>query len=267
MQHGRFARPQRHGDIIERAISPAAANVHALLAHLERQGFTLAPQLHATTADGTREILGYLPGDSGYPPLALAWRSEETLISVAGAVRDLHDATQGFVAPEPERWHRMELAVPAVIDCIGHGDLAPWNILLDGTRVTGIIDWDTAGPSNRVWDLAYLAHHLVPFHPTEDLAGFGWDTEPDRAGRLRLLTGAYGHDVRAEQIVDFAALRLLAMAAHLDDRIHAADPAYTVHADEDHPAGYRRAAAYILAHRAELLGQPPTRTRQRRPHR
>jgi hypothetical protein len=239
MQRGRFARPHRHGDTIERAISPAAANVHALLAHLERQGFTMAPRLHATTADGTREILGYLPGDSGYPPLALAWRSAETLISVAGAVRDLHDATQGFVAPEPERWHRMELAVPAVIDCI----------------------WDTAGPSNRVWDLAYLAHHLVPFHPTEDLAGFGWDTEPDRAGRLRLLTGAYGRDVRAEQIVDFAALRLLAMAAHLDDRIHAADPAYTVHADEDHPAGYRRAAAYILAHRAELLGQPPTRTR------
>jgi Ser/Thr protein kinase RdoA (MazF antagonist) len=220
----------------------------------------LAPRLHGTTADGTREILGYLPGDSGYPPLSLAWRSEGTLISVAGAVRELHDVTQGFVAPEPERWHRVELAVPAVIDCIGHGDLAPWDILLDGTRVTGIIDWDTAGPSNRVWDLAYLAHHLVPFHPTEDLAGFGWDTEPDRAGRLQLLAGAYGHDVRAEQIVDFAP------AAAGDGRAprrphHAADPAYTVHAEEDHPAGYRRAAAYILAHRAELLGQPPARTR------
>jgi hypothetical protein len=87
----------------------------------------------------------------------------------------------------------------------------------------------------------------------EDRAGSGWDTEPDRAGRLRLLTGPYGHNVRPEQVVDFAALRLLAMAAHLDDRVHAADPAYTVHRDEDHAAGYRRAAAYILSHRAELL--------------
>ncbi|WP_255441514.1 hypothetical protein [Actinoplanes sp. ATCC 53533] len=33
MQHGRFARPRRHGDTIERAISPAAGNVHALLAY------------------------------------------------------------------------------------------------------------------------------------------------------------------------------------------------------------------------------------------
>jgi phosphotransferase family enzyme len=235
MQHGRFARPRRHGDTIERAISPASGNVHALLAYLERRGFALAPRLRATTADGTREILSYLPGDSGYPPLASELRRDETLVSVTRAVRDLHDATQGFVAPQPDHWHRMELAVPAVIDCIGHGDLAPWNILFVGTRVTGIIDWDTAGPTNRVWELAYLAHHLVPFHPTEDLAGFGWDTEPDRAGRLRLLTGAYGHDVRLEPVVDFAALRLLAMAAHLDDRVHAADAAYTVHRDEDTP--------------------------------
>ena len=229
-------------------------NVHALLEHLERQGFPYSPRLLGATADG-REILSCLPGDSGYPPLSARLRSDETLVSVAEAIRVLHDATQGFVALQPERWHRMDLAVPAVIDCIGHHDLAPWTIPFTGGKVVGIVDWDTAGPSNRAWDLAYAAHHWIPFHPPDGLAGFGWTTEPDRAHRLHLFTDAYGHDVRPAQVVDFVALRLLGMAAYIDQQVHVGDPAFTVHRDEQHADGYRRAAAYILTHRSDLLGE------------
>jgi aminoglycoside phosphotransferase (APT) family kinase protein len=88
--------------------------------------------------------------------------------------------------PDPAGWDRQEVALPAEIDCIGHADLAPWNLIFDGDQVIGIIDFDFAGPSNRAWDLSYLAHQLVPLHPASDLAGFGWDTEPDRARRLRI---------------------------------------------------------------------------------
>ncbi|MEU8655892.1 phosphotransferase enzyme family protein [Actinoplanes philippinensis] len=253
MQRGRFATPVRCGETIERVPGPAARNVHALLTHLERQGFPLSPRPLGMTGEG-REILSFLPGDTGYPPLTDLLRSDETLVSVARAVRALHDATQGFVAPEPGRWHRMELAVPAVIDCIGHHDLAPWNFVFDdGGEVAGILDWDTAGPSNRVWDLAYAFHHLVPFHPPDGLAGFGWTREPDRARRLRLFTDAYGRDIRPEQVVDLAALRLMGMAAYIDVQVQAADPAFAVHRDERHADGYRAAAAYILTHRDDLL--------------
>ncbi|SDT07588.1 phosphotransferase [Actinoplanes derwentensis] len=185
MQRGRFAAPVRRGETVERSPGPASANVHALLTHLEQQGFAFSPRLTGMTAEG-REILSFLPGDSGDPPLTEVLRSDATLISVARAGRALHDATRGFVTPEPGRWHRMELAVPAVIDCIGHHDLAPWNLVFDdGGEVIGILGWDTAGPSNRVWDLAYAAHHLVPLHPPDGVAGFGWTSEPDRARRLR----------------------------------------------------------------------------------
>jgi hypothetical protein len=49
-------------------------------------------------------------------------------------------------------------------------------------------------------------------------------------------------------------LRLLGMAAHIDDRVHAGDPAFVVHRDENHAAGYRQAAGHILADRDHLLG-------------
>jgi hypothetical protein len=257
MQRGRFAAPVRRGETVERSPGPGAVNVHALLTHLEQRGFALSPRLLGVTAAG-REILSYLPGESGYPPLSATLRGDEALISVAAAIRALHDASQNFVAPQPSRWHRMELAVPAVINCIGHHDLAPWNLLFTDSKVTGIIDFDTAGPSNRAWDLAYAAHHWVPLHPPDGLAGFGWTSEPDRARRLRLFTSAYG-GVRADLVVDFAALRLLGMAAYIEQQVQTGDPAFRVHAEEQHADGYRRAAAYVVTRRSHLLGEHGTR--------
>lgn len=79
----------------------------------------------------------------------------------------------------------------------GFGVEAPTRMLccgtsFDGNRDVGILDWDSIGPSDRVWDLAYAAHQFVPFHPPAGLKAFGWHTEPDRAARLRMFAEAYG---------------------------------------------------------------------------
>ena len=254
MERGRFSKPVRRGDVVERALGAGRANVHALLQHLRAQGFELAPRFLGLTDDGQRERLSFMPGETGYPPLAADLRSDEALVSVARAARELHDASQGFVAPEPGRWSGHDYAGPVAPDCVGHLDLAPWNITFDGARVTGFIDWDFAAPTSRAWDLAYAAHQFVPFHPTEALAAWGWDTEPDRVARLRMFADAYGAPVTAAQLVGLAALRLLSIGAHIEDRIRAGDPAFAVHREEDHASGYRAAAGFILAHRADLLG-------------
>jgi len=248
---GRFAAPVRNGDVVERRA--VSANARALLRHFEQVGFDLAPRYLGTTADGQRDRLGYLPGTTGSPPLSAELRSDEALVSTARAIRAMHDATAGFV-PVDDAWHDQEFAVPAVVNCIGHHDLAPWNLVFDGTEVTGIIDWDTARPSNRAWDLAYAAHQFVPFHPTPDLAAWGWPTEPDRVARLRLFCSTYGLDITPAELVDLAALRLLAFAAEMSHQIRTDNPAYATHATEDHPAAYRRAATWTLTNRPTLLG-------------
>lgn len=249
---GRFADPARHGDTVTRRRSPAATNIHALFDHLARRGFELSPRL-LDADDGTgRERLSFLPGAAGHPPLPAPVRSERALRSAARAVRALHDATAGFIPPDSV-WDRQEVTLPVKVDCIGHGDLAPWNLVFDGDQVTGIIDFDFAGPSNRIWDLSYLAHQLVPFHPTSDLPGFGWTAEPNRARRLRILATAYDPALPPELLVDYAAIRLLGMAAHIEAQILAGNEAFTVHRDHDYAAGYRAAATFILSNRAQLL--------------
>jgi hypothetical protein len=253
MGGGRFSRPVRHGDRVERRLGPASANVHALLRHFERVGFTSAPRILGTSANASRESLSFIEGKTGYPPLPDAQRSDDALVEVARAIRAMHDATQGFVPVEPGAWHDQEVAVPARIDCIGHHDLAPWNIVFDGSRVVGIIDWDSIRPSNRVWDLSYAAHQFVPLHPPAGLQPFGWNEEPDRAARLRLFADTYGRGVTPAEILDLVVLRLASIAAYIEQQIRDSDPDFEVHRQEDHGGGYRTAAAFILANRAALL--------------
>lgn len=96
-----------------------------------------------------------------------------------------------------------------------------------------------------------MAHHLVPLHPTDALAGFGWDHEPDRARRLKILATAYDPGLRPALLVDYAVLRLLSMGGHIQQQLDAGNPAYAGHIGE--PDGYRGAAAFILNHRQALL--------------
>lgn len=248
---GAFANPVRKGDTVERAAAPA--NVHALLQHFEQVGFTMAPRFLETSDAGKRDVLSFIEGETGYPPLTDMQRSDETLVNVVTSIRAVHDATQGFVAPSPGEWGGYEVAVPARTDCIGHNDLAPWNIVFDGTRVAGLIDWDTARPSNRAWDLAYAAHQFVPFHPPANMTGFGWEQEPNRPARLRLLADTYGHGIEPSQLLDLIVVRLTSLAAYMEQEIRANNPAFELHRVGNHPAGYRKAAQFILDSRQALL--------------
>ena len=60
---GRFARPVRRGDVVERDAGVGHLYVHELLVYLEARGFGLAPRYLGMTADGRREILSYIDGD------------------------------------------------------------------------------------------------------------------------------------------------------------------------------------------------------------
>jgi aminoglycoside phosphotransferase (APT) family kinase protein len=43
-----------------------------------------------------------------------------------------------------------------------HSDLAPWNILVDGGRVTAILDWEYAGWYPAHWEYCQALRHLRP---------------------------------------------------------------------------------------------------------
>jgi hypothetical protein len=253
MPGGRFARPVRRGDIVERDAGPRHQYVHELLGYLEARGFGLAPRYLGMTPDGRREILSYIDGEVGYPPLPAFVRSAEALVSVARAIRALHDAADGFIPSVTGPRYSHDVCIPDRIDCVGHGDLAPWNVVFRGSDVVGIIDWDSAGPSSRAWDLSYAAYQFVPFTPTPELQVWGWPHEPDRAARLALFADAYGDLVDTAELVDLAIIRLVSIAAKIEREVRAGNPAFRTHREEQHAQGYRRAAQFVIENRDSLL--------------
>ncbi len=59
----------RSGNTVRRSVGPWTPAVHALLRHLEQQGFTGAPRVHGMD-DRDREVLDYCPGEVGNYPLS-----------------------------------------------------------------------------------------------------------------------------------------------------------------------------------------------------
>lgn len=253
---GYYSAPERHGDVLVRSAGPWSRNVQALLRHLENAGFTQAPVHISRDADAGTETLSFIPGQAGTYPLSAAQRSDEALVNVARAIRAMHDAASGFVAPEPGNW-QYRTAIPAEVDCIGHNDLGPYNVIYHGAEVAAIIDWDFAGPSSRAWDLCYAAHRFVPLSAPRSTRAFGWDRMPDRAARLHLFTQAYGGALALPYLLDLLIVRLAAICANIEQQVQLGNPKFARQRDEKHTEGYREDMQYILRHRDSLLGYRP----------
>jgi hypothetical protein len=172
----------RVGDTVRKPAGPHTPAVHALLEHLRAAGFTGAPRSFGVDDDG-RHVLEYVPGTT-VDGAALDPRV------VGRLARDLHDTLDGWTPPPDAAWG---CPIPADgAELVIHNDLAPWNLVVGDGRLV-LVDWDTAGPGTRTWDLAWLALGLVPLRPGTpddvvlarlgDLAE-GYDLDDD--GRARL---------------------------------------------------------------------------------
>jgi len=240
---GRFAQPVRRGNEVHRTAVRGASNIHPLLDHFATRSCPLTPRVRGTSADRTHEALSWLPNrsrptdDRARPIRTGTGQRRPRHPHRPRRCRRVHPTTRRQLADRHPRR-------PGPPELIGHRDLGSWNILFDGPDVVGIIDWDLAGPTTRAFDLAIAAHSFVPLHPTGDLPAWGWPTEPD----LAAFAAAYGTDVTAAQILDALLVHLTATAGYQAAHLRDHDPAWAVHADEDHPAGYRAAARYLIDH-------------------
>lgn len=255
LEGGRFSRARRVGKAVHRSPLNDTTTTYHFLLHLRANGFHLAPEPLGFLPDGT-ERLSYIEGHATSPPYTSEQISDDTLISVSRAIRQFHDAGADFAWPVDAEWHGYDMVRPTRIDCIGHNDLAPWNVVFEGSTVTRIVDWDTCWPSSRTWDFVYTVHHFVPFHPDSDLAAWGWPTRPDRYRRLRLMVEAYGSDmISVPEVLDAAIVRLASMGAYIARRAQLGDPAFEVQTREDHASAYLAASAHVVTLRKDFLAR------------
>ncbi len=170
----------RVGNTVRRTLGPWSPAVHELLRHLESKGFSEAPRFLGIDERG-REVLTFIEGEIGnYPLKAYMW-SDEVLKEVARLLRRFHDATVDFV-PSPGATWQFEYPDAAQHEVICHNDVAPYNMVYVDGRPEALIDFDTAGPGPRLWDVTHAAYRFVPLlHiDNEEMQSSGTD-QPDNS--------------------------------------------------------------------------------------
>ncbi|MFI7276006.1 phosphotransferase enzyme family protein [Streptomyces sp. NPDC049879] len=237
----------RAGDTVRRPAGPWTPAVHALLRHLHASGFDAAPRPLGIDGRG-REILGHAPGTTLWPDRMDELAPAGRLARVARLIRAFHDAAATFTPPPDAAWQRL---LPVLDDgpaVIGHGDIAPWNLVADGPEGPWVlIDWDGAGPTTRLWDLAYACHGFVrltaapPFGRPDD----------ENAARLRVFADAYGLDeAQRRALVPLLGRRIRGMYDFLRERAAVGEEPWATHWRTGHGDAWLGDAEYIEARSA-----------------
>lgn len=165
----------RVGETVRRATGPWTPAVHALLEYLGPR-LTNVPNVLGFDGHG-REILSFLPGrvvDIDSEMLTMG-----QIESIVTWTRSFHCAVVAFAHAGPWRFNE----IPSWT-LIGHNDIAPYNVCFNGDDLVGVFDWDLAGPTTPLLELAFIAWNCVPLWRDigRELA----------AERLELIASTYG---------------------------------------------------------------------------
>ncbi len=196
----------RVGATVRRPTGPWTPAVHALLAYLAPR-LDHVPAVHGFDECG-REILTYLPGR--VVDIDTETLTDAQIVSVVRWTRRFHEAVAGFTDVRP--WRYFPMSGPTII---GHNDIAPYNVCFEGEDLAGVFDWDLAGPTTPLFELAFIAWNCVPM----------WrDVGVDLAAhRLTVIAATYG-DISAGEILHAVAPRVQIMLDGIPAAAAAGDP-------------------------------------------
>lgn len=181
------------GGTVRRVGRSWSSDVLELLRHVEGRGG--APRALGFDDRG-REVLSYVDGAAGVdlpeggpvPEDHWVWR-DDVLVRLGALVRGYHDAAATF----PWNGRKWQVPVREPVETVCHNDLKPGNVIFRDGLPVALIDWESAGPGPRAWDLGYAAWYWVPFWSEERSRAAGLPTGiADKARRYRLLLAGYG---------------------------------------------------------------------------
>lgn len=187
LKGGNSSQVVREGDSVLRSTGSWSPFVHRLLQHLTAAGLRESPVFIEQVGD--QERLSFIEGEVGSDPLKQYMQTDAILVEAARLLRRLHDCTQDFVIP-PDAVFQLPVITPHEVIC--HNDFAPYNCVFRDNHLVGILDFDTAAPGSRLWDIAYAVYRFVPLTNDAHSRANGWNPVPDRQARLKLFCDAYG---------------------------------------------------------------------------
>jgi hypothetical protein len=183
----------RIGDTVHRPTGPWTPAVHALLEHVGTR-LPHVPRVHGFDSAG-REVLSFLPGH--VVDIDTDLLTPGRIVALLSWTRTFHEAVADFTHDGP--WRFFPVSDPTTI---GHNDIAPYNACFDGDDLVGVFDWDFAGPTTPLLELAFIAWNCVPLW--RDIGSTA------AAERLELIAASYGGP-NARQILDAVPARIQLM--------------------------------------------------------
>jgi aminoglycoside phosphotransferase (APT) family kinase protein len=132
---------------------------------------------------------------------------------------------------------------------ICHNDWSPGNALFRGHVPIVMLDWDSAGPGSRTWDLAYSALTWVPLKPRMTPPSL-----PEKAARFMVFCDAYGAGFSRQDVLDTLIELLPVQADVIQAGADAGDPGFAKLAGWNIPAGAREDADRLMQQRSALCG-------------
>lgn len=224
-------------------------SVHQLLMHLKKEKFDSAPRALGFDTEGN-EILSYVTGDVYNYPLVGAIASTEALCSAAELLRDYHDATASFVQSDQFGTLRWLLPNREPREVVCHGDYAPYNVALNGSKVVGVFDFDTAHPAPRVWDVAYAVYCWAPFktNSSDSLGDLAEQTM-----RARLFCDAYGllHEDRV-CLVETMISRIQTLVEFMHEQAAKGHEGFIANLKDGHDVAYIADIEYLRCHKKPI---------------
>lgn len=226
----------RIGDTVRKPFLDSTPATIDFVTALRRAGVDV-PLPAGRDAEG-RQIWEYVPGRLIQDDLPL---DETALRRVGRMIRQIHDASP---SSDSLSGHDNVLIPATGADLICHNDLAPWNLIVGDDDRWVFIDWDGAGPSTRLWDLAYAAQSFALLNADQDAALAG--------ARLRWFVDGYGAEAATRQALpEVMTQRTAAMHALLEDA-HASgrEPWGSMYLN-GHGEYWRSTSEYIGAHQSD----------------
>lgn len=109
-------------------------------------------------------------------------------------------------------------------------------------EVIGIIDFDTAHPGSRIWDVAYAVYRFSPLTAPENKDGFG--SRQEQADRIKIFCKEYGLQ-NLQELIPTVMERIMALCVFMDKRANAGVKAYQQHLAHGHDKLYLNDYNYI----------------------
>ena len=259
LKRGNVSEVFSDGEVVYRDLKPQSKSIHRLLLHLEKKGIGFTPRFLGISEDNM-EMLSFVEGETidDYPLQNDINNKIITIRQAAQMLKAFHDGTVDFKLNPEDIWF-LEYKGELQKEVICHNDFAPYNVTFKNFKPVGLIDFDTACPGPRIWDIAYAVYRFVPL--SEEVYDMNtrqyrqYSKSADSLERKLLLNeflDSYGMG-NASEVLQSLLLRLQDLVKLFDDECLKGNDAFIKMKESGHQQFYLREITFIKENMADWM--------------